>query len=68
VGSLVPIRMMRQKDVAAMLDMAESWVEQIRLRGGGPVYHKFGKNVRYRVEDVLTWVDGQRRFSTSQAA
>ncbi|WP_371873162.1 helix-turn-helix transcriptional regulator [Geomonas limicola] len=59
---------MRQRDVAEMLGMTESWVEQIRLRGGGPVYHKIGKSVRYRIEDVLAWIDGQKRCSTSQFA
>lgn len=68
MGSVVPFRMMRQRDVAEMLGMTESWVEQVRLRGGGPVYHKIGKSVRYRIEDVMAWVGEQRRSSTSQAA
>lgn len=68
MGSVVPFKMMRQQDVADMLGMTSSWVEQIRLRGGGPVFHKFGKSVRYKIEDVLAWMDAQRRCNTSQAA
>lgn len=63
-----PFRMLRQKDVAEMLGMTESWVEQVRLRGGGPVFHKFGKSVRYHIEDILAWVNAQKKCSTSQAA
>lgn len=63
-----PFRMLRQKDVAEMLEMTESWLEQMRLRGGGPLFCKFGKSVRYKSEDIYAWIDMQRRCSTSQTA
>lgn len=60
--------MMRQKDVAEMLCISESWLEQVRLRGGGPEYIKIGRNVRYKRDDVIRWIDMQRRISTSQTS
>jgi predicted DNA-binding transcriptional regulator AlpA len=68
MDSAVPFRMLKQREVAEMLAMTESWVEQMRLRGGGPAFHKIGRSVRYLVDDVLSWVGEQRRCSTSQVA
>lgn len=61
-----PFRMLRQKAVAEMLGMTESWVEQIRLKGGGPAFCKFGKSVRYKIEDILEWIEMRRCTSTSE--
>jgi len=66
MGEVFPFKLLRQKDVAVMLDVSGSWLEQIRLRGGGPAFCKIGKNVRYRIEDVKEWINAQRRFNTSQ--
>lgn len=68
MAEIIPFRMLRARAVAEMLGVSESWLEQIRLKGGGPPYFKFGKSVRYRIEDVEAWVAAQRRVSTSEAA
>ncbi len=39
--------------------------EKWRLQGKGPSYFKFGSSVRYRVADVIEWLAGCERASTS---
>jgi hypothetical protein len=64
---IMPVMFVRQKDVAEVLCMTESWLEQKRLRGGGPPYYKIGKNVRYKISDVYEWAELQLRTSTSDS-
>ena len=56
------------KQAAAYLATSESYLEQLRWRGGGPVYWKRGRMVRYRRSALDAWIDshGTRRH-TSQA-
>jgi predicted DNA-binding transcriptional regulator AlpA len=45
-------------EVAAMLKVKVATLEKARSIGIGdfPPYVKFGRNVRYRLEDVLNWI------------
>jgi len=52
---------------AKHLNMSKQTLEAWRLRGGGPVYLKFGKAVRYREEDINTFIEKSVRHSTSEA-
>lgn len=52
--------------VAARCGLALSTLAKMRLRGDGPPHLKIGAAVRYREDDVATWLDAQpRRRSTS---
>lgn len=42
-------------------------LDRMRYEGGGPAYYKFGKSVRYRLEDLEAWARPRRRLSTSEA-
>lgn len=55
------------KAAAEYLHISPSWLEALRVRGGGPAYLKLGpKRVVYRLEDLDAWATAQRRLSTSQ--
>ena len=43
-------------------------LECYRSLGGGPVFHKFGKWVRYAVDDLDTWAESCRRMTTASPA
>lgn len=47
------------KDVADYLGVPVSTIYQWRTRGYGPPGRRVGKYVRYRPEDVETWVEQQ---------
>lgn len=53
--------LMDQKAFAAYIGKSIAWVEKARCMGGGPRYVKLGRNVRYRAEDVLAWLEENAR-------
>ena len=54
-------------ETATFLRVGRSTLAKMRLSGKGPSYVKAGRSVTYRREDVETWLEGQRRRSTSDA-
>jgi hypothetical protein len=54
------------KAAAAYLDISTSTLEKQRIRGDGAVFHKLGKRVVYRLEDLDAYADRNRRQSTSE--
>lgn len=46
--------------------VSPSWLEVLRVRGGGPEYLKLGKRVVYKPEDLEAWAESNRRTSTAQ--
>jgi hypothetical protein len=57
---------LRTPQAAEYVGLSASTLEKLRLTGNGPVYQKAGsKIVIYRVEDLDTWLNTQRRNSTS---
>ena len=55
-----------QADAAAFMNLSERTLEAYRVKGGGPPYYKLGRRVCYKIGDLVEWVEGQRRTSTSQ--
>lgn len=56
------------RDAAAYLGLRDSTLEAWRCRGGGPVFVKLGKAVRYRKESLDKFIDARARTSTSEAS
>ena len=52
------------KETAQYLGMSESWLRQSRIKGSGPQFLKVGRSIRYRVEDLNTWLSEQVRQNT----
>jgi hypothetical protein len=48
--------------------MSHAWFERKRCEGGGILFTKFGRAVRYRLSDILQWAEAHRRENTSQTA
>lgn len=60
-----PIRFVDTEAAARYLALTTHTLECYRSVGGGPVYHKFGKWVRYAVDDLDAWAATCRRRTTS---
>ncbi len=58
--------MFRTKEAAGYMALKKCTLEAWRCRGGGPVFVKLGKSVRYRKEDLDAFVGARTRTSTSQ--
>lgn len=59
--------LLNEKQAAPIVGMSRAWLQRKRWEGGGPPYIKYDRAVRYRMEDLLAWVDAHAgRNSTSQ--
>lgn len=57
------------RDVAAMTGIAVSTLNVYRLKGGGPSFLKQGRSVRYRLSEVMAFIQRPKSFcSTSEAS
>ena len=53
------------EEAARRLGVKRSTLDNWRWQGGGPAYVKVGGRVRYRLQDLADYLDGQVRTSTS---
>ena len=59
--------LLTQREAAQLLRLSERSLERYRVSGFGPRYVKAGHSaVRYRIEDVETWIASRVVRSTSQ--
>ena len=62
---LDPHRLVKTKEAAAILCVSVALLERHRWAGTGPPYYKVsgnngGRSVRYRVSDLLAWIQANR--------
>lgn len=53
------------KDAAKYVGLSPKTLERLRTKGGGPRFHKLGRRVVYREEDLEQWLQERARRSTS---
>ena len=57
-----------EKEAAPIVGMSVAWLQRKRWEGGGPPYVKYDRAVRYRMEDLMAWIEAHAgRESTSHA-
>jgi hypothetical protein len=59
------MQLLDQREAARLLRLSERTLERLRLSGGGPLYVKCGRSVRYRVDHLEAWVSARVVSSTS---
>jgi excisionase family DNA binding protein len=59
------LRLLTQSEAARQLRLSERTLERLRVSGGGPVYVKAGRSVRYREADLEAWIAARVVSSTS---
>jgi predicted DNA-binding transcriptional regulator AlpA len=60
--------LLTQKQCAEMLGLSERTLERLRTMGTGPKFIRIGHSIRYRPEDVQSWLASRIVSSTSEAA
>ncbi|GLS28870.1 hypothetical protein SAMN04488498_101411 [Mesorhizobium albiziae] len=55
------------KAAARYLGLSYQWLEIARHRGGGPLFVKLGRAVRYDTQDLDSFMQAQKRQHTAQA-
>ena len=53
------------RQAASMLGLRKNTLEVWRVQGAGPVFCKFQKAVRYKMEDLEAFIENSRRTNTS---
>jgi len=62
-----PDRLVNEREAADVLCYSVRALQNWRHRGGGPKFVKVSaRSVRYRVRDLLDWIDARTVHSTSQ--
>ena len=52
---------------AFYIGLSKRTLEKMRVTGGGPVYRKHGRYVRYHIDDLNAWSEARCKTSTSHA-
>lgn len=65
---MVEQRLLRQEEVKELLQVSDATLEIWRQKGLGPRFCKVGKSVRYRLVDLLAYIDSRVHSSTKEAA
>ena len=58
-------RYVNVKGAAEILHVSASFLNKLRMTGGGPHFAKFGFHVRYEIATLLAWARSRTRMSTS---
>lgn len=59
-------RLLRSQEAADYLGLGQSTLAKLRLTGGGPVFRKLGRSVRYHPDDLERWAGERSQRSTSE--
>ena len=59
------VTLLTEQQAAQFLSVGDKCLQAWRVRGGGPVFLKVGRLVRYTQSDLETWLLTRRRESTS---
>lgn len=51
-------------EVADRLGVSASYLNKLRITGGGPTFVKIGARVGYDQQDLSAWIESQKRRST----
>jgi hypothetical protein len=62
-----PIRFVDTEAAARYLALEGHTLACYRSLGGGPIFHKFGRYVRYAVDDLDAWAASCRRVTAAVA-
>lgn len=57
-------RLLNTAQAAEYTGLAKQTLHQKRVSGGGPKFCKIGRSVRYRKEDLNTWIESFKTVSS----
>lgn len=53
------------EEAAHFLKLKSNTLEKMRVYGGGPIFRKHGRHVRYHIDDLNAWSDLRKKDSTA---
>ncbi len=64
-SSTDPDALLTEAQAADFLNLSIRTLQAWRVKGGGPLFVRAGRAVRYRRRDVIVWTESNTRDSTS---
>lgn len=61
-------RLVDEGAAADILGVSVRTLQAWRVKGGGPVFVRVGRAIRYAISDLNTWIAGRKASSTSENA
>ena len=58
--------LMNVEAAARLCGCSRSFLNRLRVTGGGPAFVKLGRRVAYEAAELRSWLASRRRTSTSQ--
>ena len=55
-----------EKETAKLLSLSVKTLQRYRYTGGGPIYVKLGKSVRYKESDIAKYISVKTRNITTE--
>ena len=49
------------REAASLLRLSVRTLSGYRIKGEGPAYYKFGRSIRYTLEDLRQWAESRRQ-------
>lgn len=62
-----PDYLLDERAVERKFGISRRMLQALRWRGGGPVFVKLGRRIFYKREDIESWLEVNRRRSTSDS-
>jgi hypothetical protein len=59
--------LLTQREAASVLRLSERTLERMRVAGNGPRFVRCNRTIRYRLQDIETFVEVRTVGSTSEA-
>jgi predicted DNA-binding transcriptional regulator AlpA len=59
-------KLLNVNEAAERLGVSVSYLNKLRLSGGGPSFVKIGARVAYDQADLTNWIEARKRQSTSE--
>lgn len=54
------------QQAAILLTLSPRTLEKYRITGEGPHFYRYGRAVRYSINDLMAWKNARRHSSTSE--
>ena len=58
-------RYVTEKEASTLTSLSVAWFQRARWSGNGPPYIKAGRSVRYRMQQLVAWMESQQICSTT---
>ena len=59
-------KLLTVRELSDYLGISDETLRKSRMKKLGPKYLKLGRVVRYKLDDVLEWIDAQTKVHTEQ--